>query len=59
MQQAITMIVPAALISLSTFALFTGCDRREKVVDIETPNRQLSIEKDKDTGDVDIKVDRQ
>ncbi len=54
---------------LSTFALtlalcspigFLGCERREKVIDIETPGGDIEIERSPDTGkvDVDIDVDR-
>ena len=43
---------------LATGALFlTGCDRKEKVIDIETPGGSLEVERDKDTGEVDIEAE--
>ena len=35
-----------------------GCENKEKVLEVETPNRTLEIERDRDTGDVDVEVDR-
>ncbi len=35
-----------------------GCERKEKVLDIETPNGQIEVERSKDTGAVDVEVDR-
>ncbi|BBO32408.1 hypothetical protein [Lacipirellula parvula] len=35
-----------------------GCENKEKVLEVETPNRTLEVERDRDTGDVDVDVDR-
>ncbi|WP_428304725.1 hypothetical protein [Lacipirellula sp.] len=35
-----------------------GCENKEKVLEVETPNRTLEVERDRDTGDVDVEVDR-
>ncbi|MEJ7592641.1 MAG: hypothetical protein WKF77_13910 [Planctomycetaceae bacterium] len=48
------MIVMVLCGSLSGFA---GCDRKEKVIDIETPAGDFEVERSKDTGKVDINVD--
>ena len=40
--------------SLSGFA---GCNRKEKVIDIETPAGDIEVERSKDTGKIDINVD--
>lgn len=37
--------------------LVVGCDRKEKVLDVETPEAGLEIERDKDSGAVTIDVD--
>ena len=38
----------------------SGCNQKEKVIDIETPAGNIEVERSKGTGevDVDIKVDR-
>ena len=35
-----------------------GCENKEKILEVETPNRTLEVERDRDTGDVDVEVDR-
>ena len=35
----------------------TGCERKEKVIDIETPGGDVEVERNKDTGKVDVEVD--
>ncbi|QDU49239.1 hypothetical protein [Gimesia panareensis] len=43
------------LLSFSACAL-TGCEKKEKVLDVETPAGELEINRDKDSGSVDVKV---
>ena len=38
-----------------TFCL-SSCERKEKVIDVETPAGSLEVEKNKDTGAVDVEV---
>lgn len=45
-------IVGAALLVVTT-----GCKRKEKVLDVKTPAGGIEVERDKDTGAVDIKID--
>jgi hypothetical protein len=45
------LLAVAMLVSL-------GCENKEKVLEVETPNRTLEVERDRDTGDVDVEVDR-
>ena len=35
-----------------------GCENKEKVLDLETPRGQVEIERDRDTGAVDIDANR-
>jgi hypothetical protein len=35
-----------------------GCENKEKVLEVEGPNRTLEVERDRDTGDVDVDLDR-
>jgi hypothetical protein len=34
----------------------TGCERKEKVVDIETPAGEVEVHRDVDNGDVEVDV---
>jgi len=35
----------------------TGCERKEKVIDVETPGGDVEVERNKDTGKVDVEVE--
>lgn len=55
----ITLLKPAAICILSLAPLaFSGCDTDEKVLDIDTPNGGVEVERDRLDGDVDVDVDR-
>lgn len=32
------------------------CDQKEEVLDVETPDSELEVEEDPDTGEVDVEV---
>ena len=49
--------VTLALLLTASFT-FTGCDNKEKVLDIETPGGEIEIERDKDSGAVGVEVDK-
>lgn len=36
----------------------TGCDNKEKVLDVEAPGVDIEVDKDRDSGAVDIEVDK-
>ena len=36
-----------------------GCDRRETVLDVDTPNGGVSVERDIDDGSISVDVDEQ
>lgn len=36
----------------------TGCERKERVVDVKAPGIQIKVDRDKDSGAVDVNVDR-
>jgi hypothetical protein len=53
----------ALYLLMSSFAgvgmcALTGCERKEKVIDIETPGADVEVERNVDTGQVDVEVDR-
>ena len=35
---------------------FTGCQRKEKVLEIQTPGANVEVERDNDTGRVEVDV---
>jgi hypothetical protein len=41
---------------IAATALSTGCQRKERVVDIETPAGDVHVDRDKDTGGVEVNV---
>ncbi|QDV49776.1 hypothetical protein [Gimesia fumaroli] len=49
--------VALALLLTASFTL-TGCDNKEKVLDVETPGGEIEIERDKDSGAVGVEVDK-
>jgi len=56
-QDLIRRSAPVATIAFLSVA-FVGCERKEKVLDIETPNRSIEVERSRDTGEVDVEVER-
>jgi hypothetical protein len=36
-----------------------GCERKEKVLDVETPHGEVEVERNVDTGQVDVTVERE
>ncbi len=44
----LTLAVPATMVTLS------GCDDDETVLDVETPEGDLEVERDLDTGELEV-----
>jgi hypothetical protein len=38
--------------------LMTGCERKERVIDIRTPGADVKVDRNVDTGAVEVKTDR-
>lgn len=36
-----------------------GCDNKEKVLDVEGPRAQIEVERDRDTGEIDVDATKQ
>lgn len=47
----------AALVAVAVIGAAAGCDNKEKVLDIETNDGGVEVERDKDTGEVEVDVD--
>ena len=50
-------LVLLLIVSASTTFLAASCDRKEKVLDVQTRDGGIEVERDKKTGAVDIKVE--
>lgn len=37
---------------------FSGCERKETILEVDTPRTDVDVTRDKDTGQVEVKVDR-
>jgi hypothetical protein len=37
-------------------ASFVGCERKERVLDVQTPEGSLQVDRNIDTGEVDVEV---
>jgi len=46
-----------AATSLGSIGL-SGCERKEKVIDIETPGADVEVERNIDTGEVEVETNR-
>lgn len=44
------------LFALSIGCVAFGCEKKEKIVDIETPGANVQIDRSSDTGEIDVKV---
>jgi hypothetical protein len=49
------MCLTAGLLAFGSVG-FTGCERKEKILDIETPRGEIEVERSIDTGEVDVEV---
>ena len=49
----------ALLVAVSVVAFaVTGCERKERVIDIKTPGADVKVDRNIDTGDVEVKTER-
>lgn len=55
---SLTMRIGAIFLFAATLIAFSGCERKEKVLDIETPRTDIEVERDPETGDTDVEVNR-
>ncbi len=48
-------LVSTVLVAVAFLAL-CGCERKEKIIEIDTPGGRVEVERSLDTGKVDIEV---
>ncbi len=58
MSQSILRSFFALIVVCGSVIGLAGCNDKEKVLDIETPNGGIEIERSRSTGEVEIEVDR-
>jgi hypothetical protein len=44
--------------ALATGAVLVGCDDKESIVDIDTPNGGVEVERDRDDGGISVDVSK-
>jgi hypothetical protein len=47
----------AATALILTAGLLAGCERKEKILDIETPEGGIEVERSLDSGEIDVEVE--
>jgi len=47
---------PLTILAFAATVFLSGCERKEKLLDIETPNGEIEVERSLDTGEVDVEV---
>ncbi len=47
-----------AIASAITMCTATGCERKERVLDIKTPNAEVKVDRNVDTGAVEVQTDK-
>lgn len=45
------------LLILALIGFTSGCETKEKILDVETPAGDVEVERDTSTGDVDVEVE--
>ena len=51
----VTIGLVGTVVALPTLS-FVGCERKEKVIDVETPAGEIEVERNIDTGEVDVEI---
>ena len=52
-------IAATAFVALAMIVTLPGCEeKKEQIIDIETPRGEVEVERDKESGDVDVEVKR-
>lgn len=53
-----TLPIATTALLLALFSLgATSCDRKEKVLDVDTPDGGIEIQRDKKSGEIELKVE--
>jgi hypothetical protein len=52
----VRLVLVAVCIAIATLP-FAGCERKERVLDVETPGADVEVDRNVDTGEVDVSVE--
>ncbi|MCB9875811.1 MAG: hypothetical protein H6821_16705 [Planctomycetaceae bacterium] len=53
-----TVQVGAVFVIGFAIVCITGCERKETIIDVETPGGELEVERSVDTGEVDVEINK-
>jgi hypothetical protein len=51
-----SVVAAVMLLFGASAAAFTGCERQERVLDVETPGGAVQVDRNVDTGEVEVDV---
>ncbi len=54
--RCLSMRICAVVLFGVSLMAFSGCEQKEKVLDVETPSGEIEVERDPETGDTDVEV---
>ena len=59
-RNVVSRCAPGVAAMAAGFALlmFTGCERKERVLDVKTPGVDVKVDRNIDTGNVEVKTER-
>jgi hypothetical protein len=43
-------------VPIASFIPLAGCERKEKIIEVNTPGKEIKVERDRDTGRVEVEV---
>lgn len=60
MRRNVVTCAPGVAAMAACFALFmfTGCERKERVLDVKTPGIDVKVDRNIDNGNVEVKTER-
>lgn len=53
-----TRVAMSLALTVSAVMISAGCERKEKVVDIQAPGTNVEVERNIDTGEVEVEANR-
>jgi hypothetical protein len=59
--RSLSSVLATVALAFSTFlgaVSFVGCERKERVLDIETPGADVEVDRNIDTGEVEVDVNK-
>lgn len=54
LNELVAAVSLAPLVLGVAIACSAGCENKEKVLEVDTPNREVDVTRDRDTGEIDV-----